>query len=102
MQDKQLSPLKAIRAKCLECSGGKPSVVRNCDSVSCPLHSFRFAKNPARTGIGVGIRGQNGRFQKKVTGLGEVLKRPGEQKRILRALAVLRMLVKKSDLDKLT
>ncbi len=52
MPDKPLSPLKAIRAKCLECAGGKPSVVRNCESVDCPLHNLRMGHNPSRSGVG--------------------------------------------------
>ena len=43
------SPLKAIRAKCLECSTDSPSEVQNCNVFSCELYSFRFGKNPFRT-----------------------------------------------------
>ncbi len=48
----RLTPIKAIRAKCLECSGGQPSEVRNCTIVDCPLYPYRFGKNPNRKGIG--------------------------------------------------
>lgn len=48
----KLTPIKAIRAYCLECSGGQPSEVRNCLIVECPLYSYRFGKNPKRSGIG--------------------------------------------------
>ena len=34
--------LKAIRAKCIECSCGSKAEVRLCDRISCPLHTFRF------------------------------------------------------------
>lgn len=64
---KSYQPLKAIRAKCLECSGNRPLVVRHCQSVDCPLHAYRLGKNPKRQGIGVGIRENNGRFKKIVT-----------------------------------
>jgi len=47
-----LTPIKAIRAKCLECSSGQPSEVRKCDIPECPLLPYRFGKNPNRTGIG--------------------------------------------------
>lgn len=47
-----LTPLKAARAKCLECAGGRPSLVRKCDSEDCPLYLYRFGRNPARKGIG--------------------------------------------------
>ena len=47
-----LTPIKAIRAKCLECSGGQPSEVRECLITDCPLYPFRMGKNPNRKGIG--------------------------------------------------
>lgn len=40
------SPVKAIRAFCLECCGDSSSEVRECVSQRCPLHAFRFGKNP--------------------------------------------------------
>ena len=50
MQDnkKIISPLKAIRAKCLECSAGSPSNVKECNIPECELFNFRFGKNPFR------------------------------------------------------
>ena len=52
MSKKPPSPVKAIRAKCLECSGGSPKEVRECLISDCALYPFRFGKNPARKGIG--------------------------------------------------
>ena len=43
------SPLKAIRAKCLQCCCYMPSEVAACEIVKCPLHPFRMGKNPFRT-----------------------------------------------------
>lgn len=40
------SPLKAIRAFCLECSGDSTAEVKSCPRSVCPLFSFRFGKNP--------------------------------------------------------
>ncbi|PTN32442.1 hypothetical protein [Desulfonatronum sp. SC1] len=40
------NPLKAIRAKCLECCGGSPKEVRLCPDISCALHPFRTGTNP--------------------------------------------------------
>ncbi|HDQ40480.1 MAG TPA: hypothetical protein ENN39_05550 [Desulfonatronum sp.] len=40
------NPLRAIRAKCLECCGGSPKEVRLCSDVSCALHPFRKGQNP--------------------------------------------------------
>lgn len=42
----KLTPVKAIRQHCLECSGGSPSEVRNCVILDCPLYAFRLGKNP--------------------------------------------------------
>ncbi len=45
------TPIKAIRAKCLECSNYQPKEVRNCLIIDCPLFPYRFGKNPNRKGI---------------------------------------------------
>jgi len=58
---KKLTPIKAIRAKCLDCSAGQPKEIRLCTIVNCPLYQYRFGKNPNRKGIG----GNNGRFLQK-------------------------------------
>lgn len=49
---KALTPLKAIRAKCLECCAGNKAEIRGCPLDDCALWSFRFGRNPARKGIG--------------------------------------------------
>ncbi len=49
---RKLTPLKAIRTKCMDCSCYQPKEVRLCTCTQCPLYSFRFGKNPARRGIG--------------------------------------------------
>ncbi|MBU2541339.1 MAG: hypothetical protein KJ593_05520 [Candidatus Omnitrophica bacterium] len=49
---KRLTPIKAIRAKCLDCSAGQPSEVRSCEITDCALFMYRFGKNPKRSGIG--------------------------------------------------
>lgn len=40
------SPLRAIRAKCLDCCGGQPSEVRACPVTRCDLYPFRLGKRP--------------------------------------------------------
>ena len=45
----QTNPVKAIREKCLDCSGGSSSEVKACPVNGCALHPFRFGKNPYRT-----------------------------------------------------
>lgn len=37
---------KAIRAKCIDCSGGQQSEVRKCVATNCALWPFRMGRNP--------------------------------------------------------
>ena len=41
-----MTPIKAIRAKCLECSNGQYSEVRACPATDCPLYAYRFGHRP--------------------------------------------------------
>jgi hypothetical protein len=41
VQTKELTPLKAIRAFCIECMGFHVQEVRGCPAPKCPLHPFR-------------------------------------------------------------
>ena len=43
-----ITPLKAIRLKCLDCSGDSADEVRKCVIPHCPLYPFRLGKNPFR------------------------------------------------------
>ena len=49
MVPQQRSPLKALRQRCLDCSGGSPNEVTLCAAESCPSWPFRLGKNPYRT-----------------------------------------------------
>ena len=51
MKIKLLTPVRAIRLKCLEC-GGRPKEIRLCQAKDCPLYAYRLGKNPMRAGIG--------------------------------------------------
>lgn len=44
IEKKADSPLKAIRKKCLDCSGGQAKEVENCWAKDCPLYLFRLGK----------------------------------------------------------
>ena len=51
---KHQNPVKAIREMCVECVGspineGWQKLIRECPSVECALHDFRFGKNPYHT-----------------------------------------------------
>lgn len=43
-----ISPMKAIRLKCLDCCGGSSKEVKTCGAKDCPLYAFRLGKNPYR------------------------------------------------------
>lgn len=46
--NESLTPIKAIKAKCLDCCCGQRDEVKNCPSKSCPLWMYRLGKNPNR------------------------------------------------------
>ena len=43
---KKLTPIKAIRAKCLDCSGYQPKEVRLCPVRDCHLWPYRMGRRP--------------------------------------------------------
>lgn len=47
---KVLRPLKAIRARCLDCMCGQYSEVRLCPSTQCPLWPYRMGHRPEYKG----------------------------------------------------
>ena len=51
-----MTPLKAIREKCLDCCGSSAHEVRLCTCEKCALYRFRFGKNPNPAGIGGSLR----------------------------------------------
>ena len=40
------NPIKAIRAKCLDCMCGQVNEVKLCPGTDCALYPFRMGKNP--------------------------------------------------------
>lgn len=44
--EKRLTPMRAIRAKCMDCCCGQEREIRFCPMEDCPLWIFRFGKNP--------------------------------------------------------
>lgn len=44
----RVSPLRALRLKCLDCCNESSQEVRLCTAVDCPSWPFRMAKNPWR------------------------------------------------------
>lgn len=41
-----MTPIQAIRAKCLDCCCDQANEVKLCTAERCPLHPFRLGKNP--------------------------------------------------------
>lgn len=46
MDEKKLTPTKAIRQNCIECCCGDKNEVKLCPVVNCPLYPFRLGHNP--------------------------------------------------------
>lgn len=44
--DRIKGPLSSIRAYCVDCQGGVPSLVRECAVTKCPNWPFRMGSNP--------------------------------------------------------
>lgn len=42
----RITPLKAIRAKCLDCCAGQVAEIRRCTVENCPLFPYRMGKRP--------------------------------------------------------
>lgn len=41
-----ITPMRAIRKKCLDCSGGNAKEVRLCPITICPIYPYRYGKRP--------------------------------------------------------
>lgn len=48
MEEKRISPIKAIRLKCLDCRCGSSNEVKLCTVERCPLYPFREGRDPYR------------------------------------------------------
>lgn len=46
---KRLTPIRAIRAKCLDCSCHQYSEIRDCTVTRCALYPYRLGKRPTAT-----------------------------------------------------
>jgi hypothetical protein len=47
-----MTPVQAIRAKCLDCMCGSAYEVKLCPCSDCSLFAFRLGRNPNRAGKG--------------------------------------------------
>lgn len=46
------TPVKAIRAHCIECSDYNAAEVKQCPITNCELYPYRMGRNPSRKGLG--------------------------------------------------
>lgn len=46
--EKKMTPLRAIKAKCLDCCCGNVREVALCPATDCPLYAFRKGKGAKR------------------------------------------------------
>jgi hypothetical protein len=51
MKHEPMSPMEAIRAKCLDCCAGSDHEIRLCVAMTCPSWPFRMSKNPWRAPV---------------------------------------------------
>ena len=42
------TPIKAMRAKCLDCTCGSHIDIRKCTVIDCDLYPYRFGKRPTQ------------------------------------------------------
>lgn len=49
--NKSLTPIKAIRAKCLDCSCGQIKEIRECSDKNCPLFPYRMGRRPKKEDV---------------------------------------------------
>ena len=47
------TPIKSIRAYCIECQGGSYKEVRLCTSHDCPLYGYRMGKRPSQETLAI-------------------------------------------------
>ena len=47
--------LKAIRAKCMECTGGNRRKILHCPSDGCPLYPYRMWRKPSKSSHAVAL-----------------------------------------------
>lgn len=50
---KKITPMRAIRKKCLECTNGQASEVKYCLIKDCPLFAYRMGHRPQETDFNI-------------------------------------------------
>lgn len=52
MESKVMTPVKSIRAKCLDCCCGQAVEVRQCPCMDCSLWPYRLGHRPGKVELG--------------------------------------------------
>lgn len=47
-ENKILTPIKAIRAKCLDCTNNQYTEIKECPMTECSLYPYRMGKRPKK------------------------------------------------------
>lgn len=48
MDNKVLTPIKSIRAKCMNCSNNQYVEIKKCTVKNCPLYPYRLGHRPKK------------------------------------------------------
>ena len=48
---KLLTPIQAIREKCIDCCAGDKNEVRLCESITCPQFLYRMGRRPKQNDV---------------------------------------------------
>lgn len=51
----KLTPIKAIRAKCIDCTCNQFVEIRECPITDCPLYEYRMGHRPKKDGVEEGL-----------------------------------------------
>ena len=61
------TPLRSIRAKCIECAGSTRAATR-CENEGCPLYPYRTGRDPARAGCGPALSSESAKILRRHRG----------------------------------
>lgn len=74
---KETVPVKAIRAMCIECMGGRGNkgfkkLIETCGSDECALYDFRFGENPYRSKMSLSSEDRKARSDRAINNFSTV------------------------------
>lgn len=75
----KLTPLKAIRAKCMDCTSGQFIEIRLCTCTECPLYEYRMGKRPKDESITEEVETENSADSAALIGTDEEFEEDGNE-----------------------